>query len=302
MQRIVPCLWLDDTAGEMVAFYRDIFPDFHVLNTTYYTDSGKEIHGHSAGEVLTVSFDIGGYRLLALNGGPQFRPNPALSLFYYSDDVAQIDAIWQKLVVDGEVRMDLGKYPFSEHYGWVSDRFGISWQLMLAPTAEAAKQRIVPSLLFHGPNAGHAEEAINFYISTFDDAAVGMISSYPPGMEPNTPGMLAYGDFTIGGERIAAMDSALEHNFEFNEGVSLVVTVDDQETIDRYWDALSAFPEAEACGWLKDKYGVSWQIVPAVLEEMQTSSTPEQMERLMTALMPMKKLDVAALQKAYDNA
>jgi predicted 3-demethylubiquinone-9 3-methyltransferase (glyoxalase superfamily) len=302
LQQITPCIWLDDTAGELTAFYKDTFPDFQVLNTTYYSDSGKEIHGHTAGEVLTITFGIGGYRLLALNGGPQFTPNPAISLFYYSDDAAQIDAIWQKLSAGGKVLMELDKYPFSSYYGWVSDMYGVSWQLMLAPKEAVASQRIAPSLLFHGPNAGRAQEAIDFYVATFDDARVGMLSPYPPGAEPNTPEMLAYGDFMLHGERIAAMDSALDHDFQFSEGVSLVVTVHDQETIDRYWEALSAVPESEACGWLKDKFGVSWQIVPAVLEEMQTSGTPEQIERLMAALMPMKKIDITALQKAYDNA
>jgi predicted 3-demethylubiquinone-9 3-methyltransferase (glyoxalase superfamily) len=97
------------------------------------------------------------------------------------------------------------------------------------------------------------------------------------------------------------MDSAHEHNYNFNEAISFMVYCDDQEAIDYYWEKLSAVPEAEQCGWLKDKYGVSWQIVPSDLGEMMGSGTEEQIARVTQAFLKMKKFDLDVLQQAYDG-
>jgi predicted 3-demethylubiquinone-9 3-methyltransferase (glyoxalase superfamily) len=97
------------------------------------------------------------------------------------------------------------------------------------------------------------------------------------------------------------MDSAYEHNFAFNEAISFLVECDSQAEIDYYWERLSAVPEAEQCGWLKDKFGLSWQISPAALGEMMTKGTREQIDRVTQAFLPMKKFDVAELQKAYEG-
>ena len=98
-----------------------------------------------------------------------------------------------------------------------------------------------------------------------------------------------------------ALDSAREHNFSFNESISLLVQCDTQEEIDYYWEKLSAVPEAEQCGWLKDKYGLSWQISPAALQEMMTKGTREQIDRVTQAFLPMKKFDIAELQRTYEE-
>ena len=97
------------------------------------------------------------------------------------------------------------------------------------------------------------------------------------------------------------MDSARDHGFSFNEAISFMVGCDNQEEIDYYWDRLSAVPEAEQCGWLKDKFGVSWQVVPSVLDQMLTKGTPEQIARVTQAFLPMKKFDLAELEKAYEG-
>jgi predicted 3-demethylubiquinone-9 3-methyltransferase (glyoxalase superfamily) len=96
------------------------------------------------------------------------------------------------------------------------------------------------------------------------------------------------------------MDSAREHNFAFNEAISLIVKCETQAEIDYYWEKLSAVPEAEQCGWCKDQFGVSWQITPTIMDEMMQSGTEEQIARLTQAFLPMKKFDIAALQKAFD--
>jgi predicted 3-demethylubiquinone-9 3-methyltransferase (glyoxalase superfamily) len=98
------------------------------------------------------------------------------------------------------------------------------------------------------------------------------------------------------------MDSARMHDFGFNEAVSLIVNCKDQEEIDYYWEKLSAVPEAEQCGWLKDKYGVSWQVTPVEMDEMMRKGSKEQVARVTQAFLKMKKFDVAELRRAYDGS
>jgi predicted 3-demethylubiquinone-9 3-methyltransferase (glyoxalase superfamily) len=99
----------------------------------------------------------------------------------------------------------------------------------------------------------------------------------------------------------AAMDSAHEHKFKFNEAISFMVYCDTQAEIDEYWEKLSAVPEAEQCGWLKDRYGVSWQIVPTAMDEMMSQGTSDQMGRVTEAFLKMKKFDIAELKRAYEG-
>ena len=208
--------------------------------------------------------------------------------------------LWQSLSAGGTALMELGSYPFSEWYGWIQDKYGVSWQVMFMGEREIY-QSIIPTLMFVGGNAGKAEEAINFYASVFRDAKVGGIMRYEKGEEPDTEGTIKYSRLVLEGQEFAAMDSAYKHDFAFNEAISLMVHCADQEEIDYYWDKLSAVPESEQCGWLKDKYGLSWQIVPDAMDEMMAEGTPEQIDRVTEAFLPMKKLDIAKLQAAYEG-
>ena len=128
------------------------------------------------------------------------------------------------------------------------------------------------------------------------------MARYPAGMEPDKEGTVMFTDFTLAGQWFAAMDSAHMHEFKFTEGVSLMVNCDTQEEIDYFWEKLSAVPEAEQCGWLKDKYGVSWQVTATRMDEMMRTGTPEQIDRITQAFLPMKKLDLATLEKAFAGA
>ena len=197
--------------------------------------------------------------------------------------------------------MPLDKYPFSERYGWVADKFGVSWQLILTNPEGEDRPIIIPSLLFVKNVYGKAEEASDFYLSVFNDAKRGALVRYPAGMEPDKEGAVMFTDFKLEGQWFAAMDSAREHNFAFNEAISFMVYCNDQKEIDYYWEKLSAVPQAEQCGWLKDKYGLSWQIVPTLMDEMMQDDDPERMARVTQAFLPMKKFDLAELQRAYDG-
>ena len=197
--------------------------------------------------------------------------------------------------------MPLESYPFSERYGWTTDKYGLSWQIMHAGDREVT-QRITPTLMYVGDVAGRTEEAINFYASVFPNSKVGDINRYGKGEEPDKEGTTRHAGFLINGYEFAAMDSAREHDFGFNEAISIMVYCDDQAEIDSYWDALSAVPESEQCGWLKDKYGVSWQIVPIAMDKMMAEGSKEQIARVTQTFLPMKKLDLAELQKAYEGS
>jgi predicted 3-demethylubiquinone-9 3-methyltransferase (glyoxalase superfamily) len=213
----------------------------------------------------------------------------------------RIDEVWGKLIDGGQALMPLDKYPFSERYGWVQDKYGVSWQLILTDPKGEERPLIIPSLMFAGDKAGKAEEATDFYISVFKNAKRGEIAHYGKDQAPDKEGTVMFTDFKLEGQWLAAMDSARMHDFDFNEAISLMVYCRDQKEIDYYWEKLSAVPESEQCGWLKDKYGVSWQIVPEAMGKMMSKGTPEQIARVTQAFLPMKKFDIAELQKAYDG-
>jgi predicted 3-demethylubiquinone-9 3-methyltransferase (glyoxalase superfamily) len=117
-------------------------------------------------------------------------------------------------------------------------------------------------------------------------------------MEPDHKGTIAYADFILIDTWMAAMDSAREHHFGFNESISFMVNCDSQKELDYYWQQLSAFPSAEQCGWLKDKFGISWQIVPAEMEELMKTSDQERLNRITQSLLKMKKIDIDKLKQA----
>jgi predicted 3-demethylubiquinone-9 3-methyltransferase (glyoxalase superfamily) len=191
--------------------------------------------------------------------------------------------------------MPLQEYPWSKKYGWLVDQFGMTWQLMMGSIAEIG-QKITTSFLFVGEQYGKAQEAIQHYKTIFNHSAVHFLDIYKAGeMQPE--GNLKFGSFSLNGEQFAAMDGLGNHEFKFSEGVSLVVECDNQEEINHYWYKLIADGGAEVqCGWLVDKFGVSWQIIPKMLGSLMLN--PEKGGRAMQALLKMKKLDIAILQNA----
>lgn len=294
MPRITPHLWFDKEAVEAAEFYCDAFPEGKVTNVTTITDT-------PSGDCDIVSFELLGQPFQAISAGPLFRFTPAISFLVRCQTADQVNDLWAKLSQGGEALMPLDSYPFSERYGWTTDRYGLSWQVMLDAMGEI-DQAIVPSLLFVGEVCGKAEEALEHYTSVFPNSKVDHIQRYQEGQEPNEPGTVMHSYFDLDGYKLAAMDSADEHDFGFNEAISLMVGCETQEEIDHYWDGLSAVPESEQCGWLKDRFGVSWQIVPNALDELLGRGTPEQIASVTQAFLQMKKFDIAELQKAYEAA
>jgi predicted 3-demethylubiquinone-9 3-methyltransferase (glyoxalase superfamily) len=299
MQKIIPHLWFDKEAKEAAEFYTSFFPNSIIKNITTIIDT-------PSGDADIVAFELMGYSFMAISAGPIFKINPSISFMLNFDPSLdpkareQLDMMWNKLAEGGKILMPIDKYPFSERYGWVQDKYGVTWQLILTDPAGEKRPSLVPSLMFVGDVNGKAEEATSFYISIFKDSKRGVLFPYPADMQPKNEGVM-FTDFELLGQWFAAMDGGLQHDFKFNEAISLIVKCDDQKEIDYYWEKLSAVPESEQCGWLKDKYGLSWQITPKELDEMLSKGTREQKGRVTQAFLKMKKFDIAKLREAYAN-
>ncbi len=242
---------------------------------------------------MVVTFELNGNKFMGLNGGPMFKINPSISLFVTCGSINTTNELWEKLIVGGEALMPIDTYPWSERYGWLRDRFGLTWQISTGSTGEQ-DQKIVPSMLFTGDRFGRAEEAIDFYSSVFDNSSTDVLLHYPPG--DKSAGKVMYSKFKLGHQEFIAMDGPGEHEYTFNEAVSFVVSCNTQKEIDYYWSKLTNGGEESRCGWLKDKFGVSWQIVPSIISKLMTD--PEKAVRVTQAFMKMKKLDIETLLNA----
>jgi len=296
MQKITPNLWFDDQAEEAARFYASLFKNSAVGGVTRYDKAAAEAAGRPEGSAMTVAFQLAGQDFVALNGGPHFKFTPAVSFFVTLGAEAEVNALWEGLVEGGGVLMPLQKYDWSDLYGWLHDRYGLSWQVALGAQGEAM-QTITSSLLFVSEQHGRAEEALRFYTSVFDSSVTGILH-YGPG-EGEPEGTVKHAQFTLDGQTFTVMDSSLDHGFTFTEAVSFIVNCASQDEVDGFWDKLSAHPEAEGCGWLKDKFGVSWQIVPTALPKLLSSPDPERSQLVIQAMLEMKRIDIAALERAY---
>lgn len=299
-QKIIPHLWFDGRAEEAAKFYVSIFGNNSAIyDRTFYSSMGQEIHGMEEGAVMTVDFQLHGQSFIALNGGPHFNFTPAISFFVTCETELELDELWQNLNDGGTPLMPLDQYEWSEKYGWIQDKFGLTWQISLGKLHDVQGQKIVPSFMFVSKQ-GQAEEAVNFYTSLFDHSDITGILKYEKGAD-QPEGSVMHSQFTLnGGEVFMAMDSSPEHaGFIFNEAISLLVKCEDQDEIDYFWEKLSADSKAEQCGWLKDKFGLSWQIVPKNLNDLLNADDRDSANRVMKAMLQMKKLDIQQLREAY---
>jgi predicted 3-demethylubiquinone-9 3-methyltransferase (glyoxalase superfamily) len=275
---IYPCLWFDSQAAEAANFYCSVFNNSRVV----------------ASNPMVATFEAAGQKFMCLNGGPIFKPNPSISFYVLLETKDEIEQVWMKLKEGGSALMPLDQYPWSERYGWVQDRFGISWQLSLSKIP-GVDQKFSPVLMFTNDQANKAEQAIKHYTSIFENSSVISISKYKAG-EPGPEGTVQHAQFKLDGHVFMAMDSPGQHAFTFNEGISFVVECETQKEIDYFWSELTEGGSESMCGWLKDKFGVSWQIVPTVLGKLM--SDPQRSGRVVQAFLKMKKFDIETLLKA----
>jgi predicted 3-demethylubiquinone-9 3-methyltransferase (glyoxalase superfamily) len=275
---IYPCLWFDGNAKEAAEFYCS------VLENTVITSENS----------VVVTFESSGQKFMCLNGGPEFKFNPSISFYVICNSEEEIDRIWKSFMQGGSVLMPLDKYEWSNKYGWLSDRFGVNWQLSFGGI-EDVTQKISPVLMFTGDQCGKAEQAFEFYISIFKNSRVKSIARYLKG-ENDVEGTIKHAQFILDKQIFMAMDSSFSHQFSFNEAVSLVVECETQDEIDYFWEKLTEGGEEIQCGWLKDRFGVSWQVVPSVLGQLM--SDPSRAERVTAAFLKMKKFNIEELINA----
>lgn len=290
MSKIIPHLWFDKEAKEATNFYASLFPDSKVENVT-------TLPGTPSGDTDIVTFKLAGQSFMAISAGPYFKFNPSISLFVTFDNEAEIEEVWNKLIDGGSALMAYDTYPWAQKYGWLQDKYGLSWQLSFSEHHQTEK-KITPLLMFTQGMAGKAKEAIENYTSIFPNSKIDMMVPYEKD-DSDTEGFIKHARFVLDGEHFMAMDSSLGHDFIFNEAISFIVNCETQAEIDFYWEKLSAVPEAEQCGWLKDKYGVSWQIVPTAMGKMMSGGDKEAVARVTQAFLVMKKFDIAKLEAAF---
>lgn len=299
MQKITPFLWFDNNAEAAVNYYTSIFENSKILKVLRYDEASANAAGRPVGSVLTVSFQLDGEKFTALNGGPHFKLNPSISFFVYCGSEEKINLLYNKLSNGGTALMPIGKYDWSPKYAWVIDKFGLSWQLDVDKINNP--QKILPALLFVNDKVLKVKEAISFYSSVFPQSKIIMESPYDKSLGLPDDALL-FAQFKLTDYLFNAMSGQGEHKFDFNEAFSFVVNCNDQNEVDYYWNKLTYDGGMESqCGWLKDKYGVSWQIVPTRLIELLGDPNPAKAQNVMTAMLQMKKLNIAELEKAYNG-
>jgi len=293
MQKIVPHLWFNNNCEEAAVFYSTIFKNSKIGDKSYYGAAGAEVSGMKKGSVMSLLFEINEEEFVFLNGGPVFKFTPAISFIINFNEMNEIEGAWKKLSKEGKVLMEFQEYPFSKKYGWIEDKFGVSWQLIFDD--KKYEQKFIPTLMFVQKNAGKAENAIKFYISIFENSKINNIYRYEKNEISEKEGTIKHGSFIIENQYFAIMDSSYDHKFNFNESISFIINCKDQKEIDYYWEKLSFDPKSEQCGWLKDKFGVSWQVVPERFGELMKDN--EKSEKVMEELLKMKKIDFNKLME-----
>lgn len=278
---IFPCLWYDGDAKPSADFYCEVF--------------GGKITVDSP---VVINIELFGQRLMLLNGGPQFEKNASVSFMVLCETEEEVDKYWKPLSEGGMVLMELGEYPWSKKYGWVRDKFGVTWQVYLGMQGD---QKIIPTLMYIHENNGKAMEAMELYTGIFPNSKIESVLKYGEGVGNEThevPENVQHAAFTLDNYTFFCIDNSYDHKFDFNEGISMVVMTDSQEETDHLWNSLTADGGQQSmCGWLKDKFGLSWQIVPKrLLELMNDFNNPQKAQNVVEAMLQMKKIVIADLE------
>jgi predicted 3-demethylubiquinone-9 3-methyltransferase (glyoxalase superfamily) len=294
MQKIVPFLWFEKDLKAITEFYSAVFPGTVVKSGGQLDDTPSGVAQMATIEIYDVSFNL-------MTAGPYLPFNPTVSFIVSCESTEEVDDLWSKLTASGKVLMEMASYPFADKYGWVQDQYGVSWQIMFSSTMKAP-QKVTPTLMFAGDACGRAEEAVNFYTSVFHNSHIDYVQKYGEPGDPETietNGVIKHSGFTIENFHMALMDSGRKSPLSFEQAISFVVNCDTQAEVDYYWDKLTEGGKEVQCGWLSDKFGLPWQVVPTAMERMMREGSKEQIARVTAAFMQMKKFDIATLEQAY---
>ncbi|MHA8059853.1 VOC family protein [Aquirufa beregesia] len=273
---IQTCLWFKQTAQEAREFYQSIFEDFVVQSENPMVSSVR-IHGRN---------------FTFLGGAKHVSFNPSISFFLIFHSKEELEKKWHALSNEGKTLMELNSYPWSSQYGWCEDTNGISWQLMIHDTLP---DKIIPALLFTQHNNGKAEKAIQYYTSLIPHSQINLLDRYVKG-SGDEEGNIQHAQFLLAGQTFIAFESSYMHQFIFNDAISFVITCQNQAEIDFYWDSfIRDGGSPSKCGWLKDPFGVSWQIIPENMGRLMRNSNNS---TFMNVFMNMEKIDINALENA----
>ena len=292
--RITPFLWFTGSAKAALCLYSEVFNSARIVHLDNWGSGSPYPEHYLARGVVQLP----GVELLAMDAHQHHSLNSSISLFIEFPTRRGVQEAWNRLIDRGKVIMPLQVYPWSPLYGWLEDRYGVTWQIMLAEQMENPSPRVSPCLLFTGLNRGKAHEAIDFYTALFPNSGICRIENTN---EVGGDSFVAHAAFTLGGESFMAMDATADTPATpFNDAFSFMVHCKDQMQIDYLWDGLIAQGgKAVQCGWLVDRFGVSWQIIPEALSRLIHESGDAERKRVSDALMGMVKLDVAELERAY---
>jgi predicted 3-demethylubiquinone-9 3-methyltransferase (glyoxalase superfamily) len=293
MQKITPFLWFEKDIKKITDFYLSVFPGSKIK-------SSGGLDNTPSGHVSTVTMEIFGMDFSLMTAGPYIPFNPTVSFIVSCETLEEVEALWGKLSATGKILMELSAYPFAEKFGWVQDQYGVSWQIMFS-TQMKSLQKVTPTLMFAGAVCGRAEEAVNFYTSVFRNAKIEYLMKYGPEDIHNTEpkAVVKHARFKIENSYMALMDSGRPSPLSFEQAISFMVSCDTQEEVDYYWEKLTEGGKEIQCGWLNDKFGFPWQIVPSRMGEMLSGGSDEQIARVTEAFMKMKKFDIGKLEEAY---
>jgi predicted 3-demethylubiquinone-9 3-methyltransferase (glyoxalase superfamily) len=278
-EQITPCLWFNGQGNAAATLYCSVFENAKI----------------TAQSPFVTEISLSGQSITLLDGGPKYQPNPSISFFYICEKEEELNRIWKALIKEGTVMMTLDKYPWSEKYGWVTDKYGISWQLALGKLSDVG-QMLTPCFLFTGKQYGRVDEAIAHYSCIFKNVNLDGILRYGTNEQPDKEGKVKHAQIGWNDQKFMLMESAAPHKFNFSEGVSLTIHCETQEEIDYYWERLTESGEESMCGWLKDKFGISWQIVPTMLSKIM--SDPNKAGKAAQAFMSMRKLNIEQIVQA----
>lgn len=283
MQKIIPHLWFDKEALEAVQLYTSLFPDSHMDWIHDLTDT-------PSGDAVLVQFQLANLTLAAISAGPYFKLNESTSLMVHFQNKDELNRIFEALSEAGRVLMPLGEYPFNSHYVWFEDRFGLSWQFFYSPENSRAVQLEI-CLLFSQKQVGQARSFLEKAQALFLNSQIGTVNHYQENEKQEAKALINYGELLLNQQRLVVMDHGFGGENSFNEAFSLMVYTDSQEETQRLYQQLSHVPESEQCGWVKDEFGISWQIVPRPLMEAYENLPKDRMKQVNDAILTMKRLN-----------
>lgn len=287
--KFAPCLWVDNQVEEMTELYTKVFENGKPLKTLYFLE---DAHG-KIGDILTQSVQLANQEFILLNGGPEFKATPSISYMVTCTSETQLQVLWQELSEGGKLLMNLVIYPGVGQFGWLEDRFGISWQFSLDQSSSS--QKITPCFMFSGEQYGNASRAVAEWIEVFQSGEI--LEHYS-----NEDSTTKLAKFTLHQQEFMAMDSAVDHNFTFSLANSFYVYCENQKEIDRLWTAITSKGTEMPCGWMGDRFGVAWQTVTRDMDTMLDRKNLTKALAVTQAVYGMMKIDSEELRRIYNEA